>query len=430
VDIYQGSEQMSQELLFSKGDIFGAIRGQEEGVKKRIQSIPPNIILNASEHDLVQAVIEEFRLTVPAIKDADIYIAHAGETQVDVRNDPMRLVMDKSRPCYVPATKTVIAVPFEGDADFFHIRPQSYSLNIPRAEVAKDEILLTYVRTDQNAEAIKQDYQRNVNSIKDHLRSLSESAMQFNGRLEQLVASQLNTRKERLLADAGMTAALGLPMKKREGTVTTYAVPVSRRAPKIEQIKVVGAFKPEPALASDDYDEILRIMKNMVQVMELSPHAFCEMCEEDLRFHFLVHLNGAFSGQATGETFNFQGKTDILIRVDGKNIFVAECKFWKGEKAFQDTIDQLLSYLSWRDTKAAILVFNRNAGFTAVLEKIGASVPGHKNFKRDLGKFDDSTFRYVFAQPNDVNREIALTVLAFDVPTAMPSTKEKAADNG
>jgi hypothetical protein len=92
--------------------------------------------------------------------------------------------------------------------------------------------------------------------------------------------------------------------------------------------------------------------------------------EKVLRFHFLVQLNGVFEGQATGETFNFQGKTDILIRVDEKSIFIAECKFWKGENSFIETIDQLLSYLSWRDTKAAMVVFNRNADFSDVLAKI------------------------------------------------------------
>jgi hypothetical protein len=408
---------MSQELLFNKYEIFGVVQAQTEAVKKRVQSIPSNTLLNASEHDLIQALVEEFRLNVPVIKDEDIYIAHSGETQVDVSRDSMRVIHDRSQPFYIPGNKTVIAVPFQGDAEFFRIQPQTYTLNPPRAEIGKGEILITYVRTDQNAEAIKQDYQRTVSSIKDYLRSLSESAAQFNGQLEGLATSQLKARKDRLLADAGMTAAIGLPMKKREGMPTTYAVPVTRRAPKIEQIKAGGAFKPEPALSEEDYGEILRIMKNMVQVMELSPHAFLDMGEEDLRYHFLVQLNGAFKGQATGETFNFQGKTDILIRVDGRNVFIAECKFWKGEKAFLGTIDQLLSYLSWRDTKAAVLVFNRNAGFTAVLAKIAEVAPKHPNFKRDLGKSGESTFRYVFAQPNDANREIALTVLAFDVPT-------------
>jgi hypothetical protein len=54
------------------------------------------------------------------------------------------------------------------------------------------------------------------------------------------------------------------------------------------------------------------------------------MKEEDLRQHFLVQLNGQYEGRATGETFNFEGKTDILIRAERKNIFIAECKFWDG----------------------------------------------------------------------------------------------------
>jgi hypothetical protein len=45
------------------------------------------------------------------------------------------------------------------------------------------------------------------------------------------------------------------------------------------------------------------------------------------------------------------GKTDILIRDNDKNIFIAECKFWGGPKLFKETIDQLLGYTSWRDTK-------------------------------------------------------------------------------
>ena len=182
---------------------------------------------------------------------------------------------------------------------------------------------------------------------------------------------------------------------------------------------------PEPALANEDYEEILRIMQNMVHVMELSPHAFHKMGEEDLRSHFLVQLNGAFKGQAMGETFNFLGKTDILIRVEGKNVFIAECKFWNGEKVFLGTLDQLLSYLSWRDTKAAVLVFNRNADFSAVLAKIRETVPKHPHFKRDLGASGESAFRYVFAQPNDSNREIILTILAFDIPTQATETDTK-----
>jgi hypothetical protein len=263
-----------------------------------------------------------------------------------------------------------------------------------------------------------------LTEIKEYLGWLEEAVTPYNNQLEEQVRAQVKARKDRLLADANMTAAIGLPMKKREGVPITYAVPVKKRVPKIEEIKIAGAFRPEPVLAMAEYEEILRIMKNMALVMERSPHEFAGMGEETLRSHFLVQLNGAYEGQATGETFNFEGKTDILIRVDGKNVFIAECKFWKGEKAFLETIDQLLSYLSWRDTKTAVVVFNRNAGFSAVLAKIADIAPKHPNFKRDLGKSDESTFRYVFGQPGDANREIMLTVMAFDIPTARGEIRE------
>lgn len=203
-----------------------------------MQSIPVNTLLNASEHELVQALLDEFHLNVPVIKDDEIHIAHSGEAQIDVSGDPMRMIYDRSQPFYMPGNKTVIAVPFDGDAEFFNVQPSSFSLSPPRDQIGKGELLLTYVRTDPNAEAIKREYKATVDSIKNYLRSLSESAAQFNGQLESLVRSQMKARKDRLLADAGMTAAIGLPMKKRDGAPTTYSVPVAWRVPKIEQIKV------------------------------------------------------------------------------------------------------------------------------------------------------------------------------------------------
>jgi len=104
-----------------------------------------------------------------------------------------------------------------------------------------------------------------------------------------------------------MTAAIGLPMKKRAGAPATYAFRLPSRA-EGRADQDARAFKPEPAL-------LLRGLSGNPPHHEehgagdgLSPHAFSDMGEEDLRFHFLVQLNGAFQGQATGETFNFQAR--------------------------------------------------------------------------------------------------------------------------
>ena len=155
----------------------------------------------------------------------------------------------------------------------------------------------------------------------------------------------------------------------------------------------------------------------MAKVMECSPSAFESMGEEDLRTQFLVQLNGHYDGQATGETFNFDGKTDILIRVDGKNIFIAECKFWHGPQKLTATLDQLLGYSTWRDSKIAVLVFNRNKDFSRVLESIQKTVSQHPSCKRVIGQQTETSYRYVFSHRDDVNRELTLTVLAFEVPS-------------
>ena len=79
-------------------------------------------------------------------------------------------------------------------------------------------------------------------------------------------------------------------------------------------------------------------------------------------------------------------------------------------------MDQILSYLSWRDTKAAIILFNRNTGFSQVLAKINEAMASHPHRKQGPKQETETRFRYVFGNPSDHSREIILTVVAFDVP--------------
>ncbi len=165
----------------------------------------------------------------------------------------------------------------------------------------------------------------------------------------------------------------------------------------------------------EEYEHILSVVSNMVVVMERSPQAFAGMKEEDLRQHFLVQLNGQYEGQATGETFNFEGKTDILIRVEGRNIFIAECKFWDGPESLNQAIEQILKYASWRDTKTAILIFNRKKNLSSILGKIGDVVKAQSNYLRTVN-VAETRFRFVLHHRDDKERELILTILVFEVP--------------
>src|SRR5476649_639862 len=123
------------------------------------------------------------------------------------------MVSDRGKPCYVAAHQTVIAIPFEGDPQFFDIQPQTWSLNPPRATVQDAELLITDTPPGNDAEALKREYTCTLDSIKESLKSLTESANGFNAELPGLIRSACQERRQKLFDVAGMTAALGLPIK-------------------------------------------------------------------------------------------------------------------------------------------------------------------------------------------------------------------------
>ena len=157
-------------------------------------------------------------------------------------------------------------------------------------------------------------------------------------------------------------------------------------------------------------------MRSMSLVIERNPDAFSTLNEESIRTHFLLQLNGHYEGGASGETFNASGKTDILIRVDDKNIFIAECKFWRGPKYFNDSIDQLLSYLTWRDSKCALLVFNKTKDTSAVKKKMHEMMENRQEFKKTIFHKLDGDSRYIFVKESDLGKEIIITTQLYDIP--------------
>ena len=382
-----------------------------------IERVDADRLLNTSVDDLAIYFSEKYKIEVPVL-DVENVVVDQREKQIDVSRDPMRMIIDRSRPFYITGTEIDVEVPFTGEAEAFKIQPNPYALNPPRAAVRGSTILLSIVGTNLDANQVRSQIDRTISQIQTYLSNLRSNVSDLNSQLFGEARAAIEARRAKLLANRNMVAALGFKIKERQNAPKTFVAPEVRR--KISPVMPSASstpYKPEPALATTDYEHILGVMQNMTQVMELSPSAFHDLDEEALRSHFLVQLNGHYQGQATGETFNYEGKTDILIRSEGRNIFIAECKFWSGPKNLTETINQLLGYSSWRDTKTAVVLFNRNRGFSKVLAAIPETVRNHPQSKRELPRSSETTFRYLFANRDDRNRELYLTVMAFDVPT-------------
>jgi hypothetical protein len=398
-----------QGRLFTEFDMSSVIDAQRNSALKEIERIEPNRLLNTPTDDLAGYIAEKFRLEVPVIDRAETVLEEPQETTVPTS--------DYGRLIEVRATAYTLTVPFIGDPNMLKVRPTTYDSMPPAATVFGSALVITVFSRSESGNEVKQELDSILASIERYLAWQKSSVDAFNEHLFGHAHSAIDGRKAKLLNDRNIAAGLGFKMRIRRDAATHAAPQVRRRIePKLPPAS--GApYKPEPVLEEIHYQHIIKVIENMALVMERSPTAFAEMGEEGIRQHFLVQLNGHFEGAATGETFNHDGKTDILIRVDGRNVFIAECKFWKGEKSLLQTIDQILSYLSWRDTKAAIVLFSRNKHFSEVLAKIEAAATCHPNRKLGPIAEGETRSRYVFGNSPDMSREIMLTILSFNVPS-------------
>jgi hypothetical protein len=340
------------------------------------------------------------------------------EARIDVSHDPLRAVRDRSRAHYVQGAAMTIAVPFTGHRWILECAPSTIMGNLPLGVIVGNEIHVTYEAIDLDPQKTRAEFDRNLRLIQTWLEAGAAEVSRHNSDLLPMIQARLTQRRDKFVRDRQAAEAVGFPVRERANPPQVYSVPIQRKKIPIAQPAPLGQPKPtDHVLDVAAYENILQTIGSMARVLELNPKAFAEMDEESLRFMLLVPLNIHYEGQATGETFNWEGKTDIIIKVGGRNIFIAECLVWAGAEYFKSKIEQLLGYTSWRDTKTAIIIFNRNKNLTGVLSQIPDLVKSHPNCKREVTTYKHETgFRFVLHHRDDKDRELTLTVLVFDVP--------------
>lgn len=402
--------------LFSGNSLQDYLSKRLQFTLNRIDEHDPDEFLNTSKVDLEEYYYSNYKVDPIELHESHI-VADVEDVKIDVSNDTRRYIRDRSEPFYIPGTATSIEIPYTGIKELFFMQASTYSVSAPVAKVTNEKIIFRIAEQNLSSEEVKKRFNSWLTQVKKNLSYSVKDIRSYNKTLSSQVKQKIEHRRKKLPSDRELENSLGFPLKKRKGTNTFVTDKVKRKKIKPTLPKSSGkAYEPEPTITPKDYEMILDIIDKTATMLERNPTTFKDMDEEQLRDQFLVPLNYQFEGQTTGETFNAAGKTDILIREDDKCLFVAECKIWRGPKYFEESIDQLLSYTTWRDTKTAILIFNRNKNFTPILEKIPYSVKDHSSFKKELDSEKENFFRYIIAKESDRNRDVYLTVMAFDLP--------------
>jgi hypothetical protein len=418
--------------LFAGSELREYFASRRRAADEAVQRWDPDALLATPTEDLVARLAEEFgvstlelhtdRMEQLEVKETQVRVIQAWPGYEALFHDRARLDLDSAptrfgsatRRRLIPGASISVAVPFDGDQRLFYMKASTYMTGeLPSAHIDGNELVLTYTDTDPSADQAKAFIDRELSAIQKNLEWINRDIDQFCAQFRGEVRKMVEGRKARLRRDRGLEGALGIPFRRRSGALP---VPVRIRRKRLGLRRASASAQPyqdEYALEQAHYEEIIDIILAMGRAFERSSSMVADAHEEKLRDLILLQLNGTFEGHAGGELFNGKGKTDILVRIADRNVVIGECKFWPGSKQLGKAIDQLLRYLVWRDTKAALVLFIRQRDATAVIDKADIALRAHPNFKRPGPASSDPHQRrnFILHQTDDPNREIAVALL-------------------
>lgn len=406
--------------IYAEDTLDNLLSSKRLEIKSRIESESEDYILNVGEEQYVEYLKSEFKIDIPEIHTDKVYL-DTHERDIPGSSFPMEFMISNPNRTF---KKDIIVyhIPYSGSIELLKYRPSSWT-SMAGYEIKIDKqsqtIILEYINFYNDAGKIKRAYDDSVRYLFGSYSYLKNDIEAYNEGLENYIRSTINARKLQIAKKTDFIASLGVPIKKKDETPQTFAVPQPKLKDKIQVRPVVytKGFKPEPTLDNENYIKILKIINDVGKNFERLPSVYSGKYEEHLRDHILLTLDPNFEfGSASGETFNKTGKTDIQLRYDSSVVFVAECKFWKGEKEFLATIDQLLGYLTWRDSKTSVVIFVTNKNFTTVIETVKEVVIKHSNFVRARQANDDNWLNYTFSLPGDTNKEIQVAIQLYHLP--------------
>lgn len=402
---------------FSEYDGYGMLEKQRLAINQAIQDQNDDYILNVNKDEYIGHLVSEYSIP-PLVIHKDELTVSTHEEMIPAEMHPSSYYVNRGS--NYPKDVIVYHLPFSGQPELLKVRASTHSLSAPLITVENGFINFRIINFNLDAERIKQESNQVIQSLEAQNSYLTNDLASFNASIEQNAIQAFDARKNQLLNKNNLISSLGVPVRKSTGTSSTFAVPAKRTmaiASKPKPEVTEKGYAPEPTLEAIIYNQILKIIHDVGKQFERLPSTYVNKEEEHLRDHMLLILEPNFEGAATGETFNKSGKTDILLRHEGSNVFIAELKFWHGEKGFLEAISQLLGYLTWRDSKAAVVMFVRNKEFMPVLQTVKDSISKHESYLGFVQEQEEGWYHYRFHINGDANREVKLSVMLFHIPT-------------
>lgn len=230
-----------------------------------------------------------------------------------------------------------VTIHYEGDKILLNCKPVGYSRVFPsHKHVLYSNVIVVYiVLNEPDAAMYKKELNAFETEISKNLERTNAQTEIYNDELSGFINNLLKAKEEKFNKQTSFLEKIGLNINPRSDEFMIPS-PIERKAVPQPSAERTNGIKI-PSLESKVYNDIREVLYHVGQAIERKPSLYKGKREEDLRDIFLLFLETRYeSTTGVGEAFNKRGKTDILLKYanDGSNVFVAECKVWKGQKNF------------------------------------------------------------------------------------------------
>jgi hypothetical protein len=398
--------------LFNKYYLGDFIKNYRKSLFERIDKLEITDTTDIST--LVDRLISEF--TIQPIIIGEAQPSEPRETIHQSRNEWGQTYSQK-------VFEIFVTIPFEGNADLFYCMPSSSTVVYldKSATINRTNVTATIALTQLDENTYFTQVNNIIGTLKSNLPTVHAEIKPWNDGLETLIKQSLESRKGVVAKKFDFMEKIGLKVnpKSTEFLIPPTVIKKTIPTPATETSKTV-AKEIVPILQQEVYNDIKEVLYNVGKAIERKPSIYKDKHEEDLRDIFLLFLETRYeSTTGVGEAFNKKGRTDILLKYakDGTNLFVAECKVWKGQKKLIEAIDQLFGYLTHRDSKTALIFFVDQKEMTSIVSTIKSEITKHPNFSKHLKDTYEHSINYEFTLPDDSNKKIQIEVMLFHFPT-------------
>ena len=405
------------ERPFSDKRLADLLASNDANLKREIDSLSDGQLLGNSHDYLVAYFLEKYTFESLSLGDEDPSMRKQERCKISkYLHDPFDRGMYGRDYVEVDGVRVSFAYPYHGNADLFRCKASTFSLSgYPSIEVQKGYIVLKSERQIySNADApsgreIAAELSSQFESIRSGVEYLARDIAAYNSTLSSSIESALAKRENLSKKLTNLFTDLEIPVEQKKTADGNIALRKKLRLESKPESRETNCY-----ISDVIYEEILDIIRNCYATCERTPATYTGLDEEALRDLALVPLNCQYEGRATGETFRNKGKTDISIEEKNRAAFVAECKIWKGQKNFTAAIEQLLGYLTWRDSKTALLIFSRNKNFKEVLQAAKEALSeDDRCISLKEPRENEFDCKYVFeGKPGDTTR---IRVMVFDL---------------